>query len=147
MCGIIGYIGDKKAQPILLAGLKRLEYRGYDSCGMATYLPDKKAISVRKLPGKIKALEGLLARKALAGSIGIGHCRWATHGVPNQANAHPHLDCKSEIALVHNGIIENYQQLKHALKRRGHSLEARPIPRLSSILSKDFTRSYPLRRQ
>ncbi|MFH0763361.1 MAG: glutamine--fructose-6-phosphate transaminase (isomerizing) [Candidatus Omnitrophota bacterium] len=124
MCGIIGYIGDKKAQPILLAGLKRLEYRGYDSCGMATYLPDKKAISVRKLPGKIKALEGLLARKALAGSIGIGHCRWATHGVPNQANAHPHLDCKSEIALVHNGIIENYQQLKHALKRRGHKFRS-----------------------
>ncbi|MDI6605582.1 MAG: glutamine--fructose-6-phosphate transaminase (isomerizing) [Candidatus Omnitrophota bacterium] len=138
MCGIIGYIGNKEAQPILLTGLKKLEYRGYDSCGMATYLPDKKAISVRKLPGKIKALEGLLARKALAGSIGIGHCRWATHGAPNQANAHPHLDCKGEIALVHNGIIENYLQLKHALIRRGHKFKSQTDTEVIVHLIEDF---------
>lgn len=120
MCGIIGYIGDRDAQPVLLDGLQRLEYRGYDSCGMATYIEKKRALSVRKLPGKIKDLEKLLKSKPLMGNCGIGHCRWATHGVPNQANAHPHLDCKGEIALVHNGIIENYSVLKKELSGEGH---------------------------
>ena len=120
MCGIIGYIGEKQAQPILLTGLKRLEYRGYDSCGMATFLNHKNALSVRKLPGKIKDLERLLKKRPLAGDCGIGHCRWATHGAPNQINAHPHLDCKGEIALVHNGIIENYTKLKNELIKEGH---------------------------
>ncbi|MBL7151034.1 MAG: glutamine--fructose-6-phosphate transaminase (isomerizing) [Candidatus Omnitrophica bacterium] len=143
MCGIIGYIGEKEAQPILLNGLKRLEYRGYDSCGMATYLPGKKALSVRKLPGKIKALEELLARKALAGSMGIGHCRWATHGAPNQANAHPHTDCKGEIVLVHNGIIENYLQLKHVLIRRGHKFRSQTDTEVIVHLIEDFYHKLP----
>ena len=124
MCGIIGYIGDKEAQPILLNGLKRLEYRGYDSCGMVTYLYTKNSLSVRKFPGKIKALEALIKKRPLGGNIGIGHCRWATHGAPNQVNAHPHLDCKGEIAIVHNGIIENYLQLKNELIKKGHKFKS-----------------------
>ncbi|MBM3254771.1 MAG: glutamine--fructose-6-phosphate transaminase (isomerizing) [Candidatus Omnitrophica bacterium] len=120
MCGIIGYIGNKEAQPIILNGLKRLEYRGYDSCGAATYLERKNSLSVRKLPGKVKDLENLLHKKPLSGSLGIGHCRWATHGAPNQVNSHPHLDCKGEIALVHNGIIENYAKLKNELIKDKH---------------------------
>jgi glucosamine--fructose-6-phosphate aminotransferase (isomerizing) len=121
MCGIIGYIGTREAQPIILSGLKRLEYRGYDSCGIATYLERKDALSVRKLPGKIQELENLLHKKPLSGNLGIGHCRWATHGAPNQANAHPHLDCKGEIALVHNGIIENYARIKSELLKEKHN--------------------------
>jgi len=120
MCGIVGYIGKKNAQEILLAGLKRLEYRGYDSAGIVTYLPNKNCLSVRKLPGKVKVLEALLQKKPLLGSLGIAHTRWSTHGVPNQVNAHPHLDCKGEIAIVHNGIIENYAPLKAGLIKEGH---------------------------
>jgi len=120
MCGIIGYIGERPAQNILLNGLKRLEYRGYDSSGMALLLSGKDAISIRKSPGKISALENLLHKKPLSGSVGIAHSRWATHGEPNQINAHPHLDCKGEIALVHNGIIENFSRLKQELSKEGH---------------------------
>lgn len=120
MCGIIGYIGEREAQPILLNGLKRLEYRGYDSCGGVTYLDRKTNLSLRKLPGKVRDLENLLKKKPLSGKSGLFHCRWATHGAPNQVNAHPHLDCESEIALVHNGIIENYSQLKSELIQEGH---------------------------
>ncbi len=120
MCGIIGYIGERNAQPILLDGLQRLEYRGYDSCGMVTYLDHKQSLSLRKLPGKVKDLEKLLKNRPLSGSCGIAHCRWATHGMPNQVNAHPHLDCKGEIGLVHNGIVENYSQLKKELIKEGH---------------------------
>jgi glucosamine--fructose-6-phosphate aminotransferase (isomerizing) len=107
MCGIVGYIGSRQAQPILLSGLKSLEYRGYDSSGMALLLTGKNSLSVRKSPGKISALENILKRKPLSGSLGIAHTRWATHGAPNQENAHPHTDCHDEIAVVHNGIIEN----------------------------------------
>ncbi len=124
MCGIVGYIGNKQAQPILLSGLKRLEYRGYDSAGMCVLLERKKALSMRKLPGKVKELENLLQRKPLSGSMGIAHTRWATHGAPNQVNAHPHFDCDSEIAVVHNGIIENYAQLKSDLIKEGHRFKS-----------------------
>lgn len=120
MCGIIGYIGNRPAQPILLNGLKRLEYRGYDSAGVCTFLPHKNTLSIRKLPGKVRHLEELLLKKPLSGTLGISHTRWATHGKPNQANAHPHLDCKGEIAVVHNGIIENYETLKKQLLKEGH---------------------------
>ncbi|MFH1354932.1 MAG: glutamine--fructose-6-phosphate transaminase (isomerizing) [Candidatus Omnitrophota bacterium] len=120
MCGIIGYIGEKEAQPILLNGLKRLEYRGYDSSGMALMLSDKHKISLRKAAGKISALEHLLHKKPLAGMLGIAHTRWATHGAPNQTNAHPHADCSEELALVHNGIIENYESLKEGLIKEKH---------------------------
>lgn len=120
MCGIIGYIGERETQPVLLNGLKRLEYRGYDSAGMCTFLSRKNSLSVRKLPGKVKALEALLGKKPLSGNLGISHTRWSTHGEPNQVNAHPHLDCKGELALVHNGIIENYSELKSELIKAGH---------------------------
>ena len=120
MCGIIGYIGNRQAQPLLLNGLKRLEYRGYDSSGMALILTDKNTISIRKSPGKISVLGNLLKKKPLSGTIGIAHTRWATHGAPNQINAHPHTDCKGEIALVHNGIIENHESLKSQLIKEGH---------------------------
>ena len=121
MCGIIGYIGNRQSQPILLNGLKCLEYRGYDSSGMALILDKKNEISVRKAQGKIVQLEHLLKKKPLAGCTGIAHTRWATHGAPNQVNAHPHLDCTSGIAVVHNGIIENYTSLKAELIKEGHT--------------------------
>ncbi len=118
MCGIVGYIGRKKAQPILLEGLKRLEYRGYDSAGIA--ILDTEKIHVIKQVGKIAALEEELNGSHLKGSVGIAHTRWATHGEPNQINAHPHLDSTGDIVLVHNGIIENYNTLKTMLTEKGH---------------------------
>ncbi|MFA5092400.1 MAG: glutamine--fructose-6-phosphate transaminase (isomerizing) [Candidatus Omnitrophota bacterium] len=121
MCGIVGYIGEKEAQPILLAGLKRLEYRGYDSSGIALILPKKSSVGIRKSPGKISALEKLVKSKPLSGVVGIAHTRWATHGAPTQANAHPHPDCSGQIAVVHNGIIENFEALKLQLIKDGHT--------------------------
>ncbi len=138
MCGIVGYIGEKEAQGVLLNGLKRLEYRGYDSCGMAIYLKSKSSLSTRKLPGKIKGLELLLRQKPLNGSSGVGHCRWATHGAPNQVNAHPHLDCTGEIALVHNGIIENYGQLKNELIKKGHKFRSQTDTEVVVHLIEEF---------
>ncbi|MCH8018324.1 glutamine--fructose-6-phosphate transaminase (isomerizing) [candidate division KSB1 bacterium] len=118
MCGIVGYIGNKDATPILLEGLKRLEYRGYDSAGVAVLTNGK--ITVEKQAGKISALEQSLAQNALSGKLGIAHTRWATHGVPNQTNAHPHTDTTGRIALIHNGIIENYQTIKTKLESNGY---------------------------
>jgi len=145
MCGIIGYIGEKPAQDILLNGLKRLEYRGYDSSGMALLLSGKDAISVRKSPGKISALENLLHKKPLTGSVGIAHTRWATHGSPNQINAHPHTDCKGEIALVHNGIIENYRKLKAELIKEGHKFTSQTDTEvIVHLIEKFYRNSTPL---
>ena len=118
MCGIVGYIGNKDAAPILLEGLKRLEYRGYDSAGVAVLTNGK--ITVEKQAEKISALEQSLAQNALSGKLGIAHTRWATHGVPNQTNAHPHTDTTGRIALIHNGIIENYQTIKTKLESNGY---------------------------
>ena len=118
MCGIVGYIGNKDAAPILLEGLKRLEYRGYDSAGVAVLTNGK--ITVEKQAGKISALEQSLAQNARSGKLGIAHTRWATHGVPNQTNAHPHTDTTGRIALIHNGIIENYQTIKTKLESNGY---------------------------
>lgn len=118
MCGIIGYIGPKEAVPILLNGLKKLEYRGYDSAGI-TVLKDNK-IEIKKCKGRIVKLEKLLERGVPKGNIGLGHTRWATHGKPNNINAHPHNGCNSEIAVVHNGIIENYASLRERLISEGH---------------------------
>ena len=117
MCGIVGYVGHRKALPILLTGLKRLEYRGYDSAGLAM-LTDE-GLMVSKSVGKIKMLEAAIAGREINSTHGIAHTRWATHGEPNQVNAHPHTDSFGEIALVHNGIIENYRTLKEYLSRNG----------------------------
>ena len=118
MCGIIGYIGMRGATPLLLEGLKRMEYRGYDSAGVAVM--NGTGVETRKAAGKISQLERALATKPVEGDTGIGHTRWATHGAPNECNAHPHVDCKGDIAVVHNGIIENSGTLKKGLEARGH---------------------------
>ncbi len=119
MCGIVGYVGDQQATPILLEGLQRLEYRGYDSAGIAVLDGDGK-IAVRKSAGKLANLVGVIQDDGPTGSVGIGHTRWATHGRPNDSNAHPHSDCQGEISVVHNGIIENYAELRAALLAQGH---------------------------
>src|SRR5438128_1425504 len=110
MCGIVGYAGKRQAVPILLDGLKRLEYRGYDSAGVAVLTGG--AIEISRSVGKLANLDERLARAPLAGFSGLGHTRWATHGGPSEINAHPHSDCAGEIAVIHNGIIENYLPLK-----------------------------------
>ena len=128
MCGIVAYIGNKQCKDILLNGLKRLEYRGYDSAGigilsMNNVVKDIKPcyeIKVVKEAGKIKTLEELLKNVEMKGMCGIGHTRWATHGEPTQVNAHPHFDCNQKIAVVHNGIIENYSEIKEELIKKGH---------------------------
>jgi glutamine---fructose-6-phosphate transaminase (isomerizing) len=117
MCGIVGYVGNEQALPILMDGLSRLEYRGYDSAGIA--IVDGGVDVVRKA-GKLEILEKELALRDVAGSTGIGHTRWATHGGPSDANAHPHRDCTGRIALIHNGIIENFLELREELERDGH---------------------------
>ncbi|MCX5750516.1 MAG: glutamine--fructose-6-phosphate transaminase (isomerizing) [Candidatus Saganbacteria bacterium] len=122
MCGIFGYIGEKEALPYILEGLKKLEYRGYDSSGVAV-LKNGKVTCVKK-EGKIKNLEKALEKKDLSGKIGIGHTRWATHGRPSDENSHPHADCKGEIFVVHNGIIENYLMLRRALAEKGHKFHS-----------------------
>ena len=116
MCGIIGYIGKKNAIPVLINGLKRLEYRGYDSAGIS-FLESQK-LEVRRCAGKIKNLEKSIKGEKLESHIGIGHTRWATHGKPSEENAHPHR--AGNIVVVHNGIIENYFELREELKKKGH---------------------------
>ncbi len=118
MCGIIGYIGPKPVVPVLIEGLRRLEYRGYDSAGLAVV--NGHGIDVRRSAGKLHKLEEVLATDPLSGVYGLGHTRWATHGRPTEENAHPHRDCTGKIVVVHNGIIENYLELKRALQARGH---------------------------
>jgi glucosamine--fructose-6-phosphate aminotransferase (isomerizing) len=118
MCGIVGYIGKQNATPILIEGLKRLEYRGYDSAGLAVV--DGNKIFGSKSVGKVAQLENKINGKEISGTCGIAHTRWATHGVPSDRNSHPHSDCQGEIYLVHNGIIENYKELKDKLVKKGH---------------------------
>lgn len=120
MCGIVGYIGDKKAYPVLIKGLSRLEYRGYDSAGIAL-LENKDTLNIYKRQGKVQDLVDFIADFSTAGNLGIGHTRWATHGLPNDVNAHPHHSGDGNIVLVHNGIIENYDVIKKELEKRGHT--------------------------
>ena len=120
MCGIIGYTGSEQAQPILLKGLQALEYRGYDSAGMAVVGPDG-TLALMKRKGKVQVLADALLAAPLAGTCGIAHTRWATPGVPSERNAHPFLECTRTISLLHNGIIENYAELRAELQAAGHT--------------------------
>src|SRR5688572_14513649 len=123
MCGIVGYIGDRTALPLLVQGLRRLEYRGYDSAGLT--VQNNGHLETMKAVGKIAELEKVLSKNGAADStIGIAHTRWATHGAPNEVNAHPHVDCKDEIAVVHNGIIENAPALRKKLEALGHKFRS-----------------------
>ena len=119
MCGIVGYIGSKKVVPVIVEGLRKLEYRGYDSAGIAVVGTGGK-LEIRRAPGKLRNLEEAIQKAPLDGTYGIGHTRWATHGRPTEENAHPHRDCTGQYVVVHNGIIENYLELKEELQREGH---------------------------
>lgn len=123
MCGIVGYIGHKKAYPILIKGLKRLEYRGYDSAGVAL-INDSQQLNVYKTKGKVSELEAFVSEKDISGTIGIAHTRWATHGEPSPVNAHPHYSSSERLALIHNGIIENYAVLKEKLQAQGYTFRS-----------------------
>src|SRR5437870_1270940 len=118
MCGIFGYVGPRDPVPIIMGGLKSLEYRGYDSAGIA--IVQDGTLAVRRCSGKLKNLEDLLSAEPVTGDFGVGHTRWATHGRPTEENAHPHRDCKGRIVVAHNGIIENYVSLKRRLLEEGH---------------------------
>ncbi|MBW8747728.1 MAG: class II glutamine amidotransferase, partial [Acidobacteria bacterium] len=119
MCGIVGYIGPKPVVPVIIEGLRRLEYRGYDSAGIAV-AGSASGLELRRAPGKLRNLETVIAGQPLHGNYGIGHTRWATHGRPTEENAHPHRDCSGTLVVVHNGIVENYLQLKQELTAKGH---------------------------
>jgi glutamine---fructose-6-phosphate transaminase (isomerizing) len=140
MCGIVGYIGPKRVVPLILDGLKRLEYRGYDSAGIAV-VGDNGKLEIRRAPGKLRNLEESIRTTPLEGVYGIGHTRWATHGRPTEENAHPHRDCTGQIVVVHNGIIENYIELKKQLLAEGHRFQTETdteiIAHLIEKLSKD----------
>ena len=119
MCGIVGYVGKKRVVPVIIDGLRRLEYRGYDSAGIAV-AGNGDGLQVRRAEGKLRNLEEAIRLKPLDGTYGIGHTRWATHGRPTEENAHPHRDCTGKIVVVHNGIVENYVTLKKQLIAEGH---------------------------
>jgi len=135
MCGIVGYIGNKDALPILIDGLKRLEYRGYDSAGVAIIGDDLKVV---KTQGRISDLENKLKNEELKGSIGLGHTRWATHGIPNDVNAHPHLSESKSIVVIHNGIIENYLELKKMLVKEGRTFRTDTDTEVIAYLIEEF---------
>ncbi|HVF05199.1 MAG TPA: glutamine--fructose-6-phosphate transaminase (isomerizing) [Frankiaceae bacterium] len=123
MCGIVGYVGGQDARGVVMDGLKRLEYRGYDSAGVAIRRPDG-VLDIRRKAGKLANLEAMLEADPPQGTLGIGHTRWATHGAPTDRNAHPHLDCTGAIAVVHNGTLENFEKLLHGLEQRGHEIRS-----------------------
>src|SRR5450631_997465 len=119
MCGIVGYVGKKRVVPVIIEGLRRLEYRGYDSAGIAV-CGNGQGLQIRRAEGKLRNLEEVIRLNPLDGTYGIGHTRWATHGRPTEENAHPHRDCTGTIVVVHNGIVENYLSLKKKLIAEGH---------------------------
>jgi glutamine---fructose-6-phosphate transaminase (isomerizing) len=142
MCGIVGYVGRHKASPIIIEGLKRLEYRGYDSAGLA--LLHDGSFTVAKKVGRVEALVKEAARHTFIGTCGIGHTRWATHGGVTDANAHPHVS-DGQLALIHNGVIENYARSKNSSSRRATPSNPRPTPRCSAIWSPTTTPRSPSR--
>src|SRR5712672_2842847 len=142
MCGIVGYIGPKKVVPVVIEGLRKLEYRGYDSAGIAVVNDGK--LEVRRAPGKLRNLEEVIAKSPLEGTYGIGHTRWATHGRPTEENAHPHRDCTGQIVVVHNGIIENYLELKEQLQREGHKFVTETDTEIVAHLVEKNSKNAPL---
>src|SRR3977135_3746611 len=142
MCGIVGYIGPKKVVPVVIEGLRKLEYRGYDSAGIAVVNDGK--LEVRRAPGKLRNLEEVLRKSPIEGTYGIGHTRWATHGRPTEENAHPHRDCTGQIVVVHNGIIENYLELKEQLQREGHKFVTETDTEIVAHLVEKNSKNAPL---
>jgi glucosamine--fructose-6-phosphate aminotransferase (isomerizing) len=132
MCGIVGYIGHKPAAHVVVEGLRMLEYRGYDSAGIAVVSGGTLSIAKRK--GKVADLEQTLDYAALHGTLAIGHTRWATHGAPNDINAHPHTDASGKIAVIHNGIIENYNTLKSQLQEKGYAFKSETDSEVLAVL-------------
>jgi len=141
MCGIVGYIGKREALPILMDGLKRLEYRGYDSAGFSVANGDRTV--TEKAVGKVAELENKINEKDIPGNLGIAHTRWATHGKPSERNAHPHRDCSKKIFLVHNGIIENYKELKHDLEKAGHKFSSETDTEVLAHLIEEYSKQVP----
>ncbi|TNE74443.1 MAG: isomerizing glutamine--fructose-6-phosphate transaminase, partial [Bacteroidetes bacterium] len=139
MCGIVAYIGQKEAYPIIVKGLKRLEYRGYDSAGIALLHNDK--LNVYKKQGKVANLEEFSADKDISGNVGIGHTRWATHGAPSDRNAHPHYSASGKIAIIHNGIIENYDSIKKELIRKGYEFKSDTDTEVLGYLIEDIMKN------
>jgi len=136
MCGIVGYVGSRDASEVVLRGLKRLEYRGYDSAGLA--IIDDGRVEVRRSVGKLAALESVLGMKPVHGRVGIGHTRWATHGSVTEENAHPHVDCRGEVVVIHNGIVENYLEIKSDLGARGHSFRSQTDTEVIAHLVEEY---------
>ena len=142
MCGIVGYIGSKKVVPVIIEGLRKLEYRGYDSAGIAVVDGSGK-LQIRRAPGKLRNLEEVIQQSPLEGTYGIGHTRWATHGRPTEENAHPHRDCTGQYVVVHNGIIENYLDLKEKLKREGHKFATETDTEVVAHLVEKYAKELP----
>src|SRR6516225_10803188 len=140
MCGIVGYIGPQKVVSVIIEGLRKLEYRGYDSAGIAVVDSTGK-LEIRRASGKLRNLEEVIQKSPIDGTYGIGHTRWATHGRPTEENAHPHRDCSGQVVVVHNGIIENYLELKEQLLADGHKFitetDTEIIAHIIEKLSKD----------
>src|SRR6516225_4959663 len=142
MCGIVGYIGPKKIVPVVIEGLRKLEYRGYDSAGIAVVDGDGK-LQIRRAPGKLRNLEETIQQSPIEGTYGIGHTRWATHGRPTEENAHPHRDCSGQYVVVHNGIIENYLELKEKLQREGHQFATETDTEIVAHLVEKYGKKLP----
>jgi glucosamine--fructose-6-phosphate aminotransferase (isomerizing) len=138
MCGIVGYVGKKRVVPVILDGLRRLEYRGYDSAGIAV-AGNGDGLQIRRAEGKLRNLEEAIRLKPLDGTYGIGHTRWATHGRPTEENAHPHRDCTGRIVVVHNGIVENYVSLKRRLREQGHKFSTETDTEVIAHLVESYT--------
>jgi glutamine---fructose-6-phosphate transaminase (isomerizing) len=143
VCGIVGYIGPKPVVPLVIEGLRKLEYRGYDSAGIAVVGQNCK-LEIRRAPGKLKNLEEQLSKSPIDGVYGLGHTRWATHGRPTEENAHPHRDCTGEVVVVHNGIIENYLELKHKLIEEGHKFQTETDTEVVAHLIEKYSKNAPL---
>jgi glucosamine--fructose-6-phosphate aminotransferase (isomerizing) len=142
MCGIVGYIGSKKVVPVIIEGLRKLEYRGYDSAGIAVVDGGGK-LHLRRAPGKLRNLEEAIQNSPLEGTYGIGHTRWATHGRPTEENAHPHRDCTGQYVVVHNGIIENYLELKEKLQKEGHKFVTETDTEIVAHLVEKYAKDLP----